>query len=59
VKVLFFLLMGGGCASMFYGFYRGTSRSGEGGWTWAVYLFAGYAAAFLGVLLAFAPRFFS
>jgi hypothetical protein len=59
VKVLFFLLMVGGCASMIYGFYGGTSRSEERGWSWAAYLFAGYAAAFLGVLLAFAPRFFS
>jgi hypothetical protein len=51
--------MVGGGAAMTYGFYLAGSASGRRAWGGIALLFGGCVAAFLGVLLAFAPRFFS
>ncbi|MFH1279882.1 MAG: hypothetical protein ABIK65_16085 [Candidatus Eisenbacteria bacterium] len=53
-----FLMLGGG-AAMVFGFWMFGERRGGAGWVGAALLFLGLGAAFVGVLLAFAPRFFS
>lgn len=59
MSVLYGLLMIGGGAAMVCGFWLFGERPAWAGWAAVPLLFLGLGAAFLGVLLAFAPRFFS
>ncbi|RPJ45803.1 MAG: hypothetical protein EHM19_04925 [Candidatus Latescibacterota bacterium] len=59
MEFLYYLMMIGGGAAMTHGFRLAGSRSGREGWVGIALLLGGWAAAFLGVLLAFAPRFFN
>ncbi|MFH1681074.1 MAG: hypothetical protein ABIH26_10575 [Candidatus Eisenbacteria bacterium] len=59
MDVFYYVLMLAGWAAMSAGFrMAGSARDGKA-WGGIGLLFAGSVAAFLGVLLAFAPRFFS
>lgn len=59
MQVFDYLLMLIGGAAMSVGFYYFGEDEGARGWGGVALLFAGLIAAFLGVLLAFAPHFFS
>jgi len=58
VNVPYVILMLLGGAVLSYGFYLTGEGKGNQAWTGIGLLFAGFAIAFFGVLLAFAPRFF-
>ncbi len=59
MTAFYYLLMLGGGAAMVAGFRMAGSTGSRKVWRGIALLYAGFAAAFLGVLLAFAPRFFS
>jgi hypothetical protein len=59
VLVFDYLLMLCGGTAMSVGFYLFGQDEGRRAWGGIALLFAGLIAAFLGVLLAFAPHFFS
>lgn len=59
MQMIYYLMMIAGGAAMSFGFRLTASRESRTGWAGIVLLYAGLVAAFLGVLLAFAPRFFS
>ncbi|MBM3319346.1 MAG: hypothetical protein FJY73_01520 [Candidatus Eisenbacteria bacterium] len=59
MTAFYYLLMLGGGAAMVAGFRMAGSAESGRAWRGIGLLYAGFAAAFLGVLLAFAPRFFS
>ncbi len=59
MQMFYYLMMIAGGAAMSWGFRLAASRESRRGWAGIGLLYAGLIAAFLGVLLAFAPRFFS
>ena len=59
MQFLYYMMMLAGGAALCLGFYLSGERKGLSGWAGILLLFAGLIGMFLGVLLAFSPRFFS
>ncbi len=59
MTLFYYAIMISGALALSFGFYALGERKLWDGWGGVILMFAGLITTFLGVLLAFAPRFFS